>query len=193
MPLCSIDGSFVVPVVCCRSYGLICAFSLRFITMHAFLCCNLMVLWRIQFVDFGSTCFLFLSSYVFHSPVYDGLFAYWWDYLCPLMCNALTNCYYWSQLQKLQSYSCSIESHPEFLDEILDVVNKDQVYRRLFVRGVGYETSEESVRQVFSAFGDLEECSLIMDRATGRTKGYGFVSKINLFLIFMDPISPFGW
>ena len=86
------------------------------------------------------------------------------------------------KLQKLQSYSCSIESHPEFLDEILDVVNKDQVHRRLFVRGVGYETSEESVRQVFSKYGEIEECSIIIDRMTGRGKGYGFVSETNLSL-----------
>ena len=71
---------------------------------------------------------------------------------------------------------CSIESHPEFLDDVLNVVNKDQVHRRLFVRGVGYDTSEEAVRREFSQYGELEECTMIMDRQTGKSKGYGFVS-----------------
>ena len=70
----------------------------------------------------------------------------------------------------------SIESHPEFLDDVLNVVNKDQVHRRLFVRGVGYDTTEEAVRREFSQYGELEECTMIMDRQTGKSKGYGFVS-----------------
>ena len=57
------------------------------------------------------------------------------------------------------------------------------------MRGIGYETSEESVRQVFSRYGELEECSLIMDKMTGRTKGYGFVSANDLVLALLRSIT----
>jgi cold-inducible RNA-binding protein len=45
----------------------------------------------------------------------------------------------------------------------------------IFVGNLSYETTEEEIRQAFQAHGDVTSAAVIMDRATGRSKGFGFV------------------
>jgi heterogeneous nuclear ribonucleoprotein A1/A3 len=47
--------------------------------------------------------------------------------------------------------------------------------RKLFVGGLPPFTTQESLYQFFASYGDIEECKIIMDRQTRRSKGYGFV------------------
>ena len=42
--------------------------------------------------------------------------------------------------------------------------------------GLAWETRSEGLRAHFEAYGDILEAAVITDRATGRSKGYGFVS-----------------
>jgi RNA recognition motif-containing protein len=49
----------------------------------------------------------------------------------------------------------------------------------LFVGNLSYNASEDDVRQAFSAFGEVASVSIIMDRETGRPKGFGFVEMPN--------------
>ncbi|CAL9144805.1 unnamed protein product, partial [Musa hybrid cultivar] len=44
------------------------------------------------------------------------------------------------------------------------------------VRGLETETTPDSVRSLFSAYGEFEEAAVIVDRATGKSKGYGFIT-----------------
>ncbi|URD74954.1 hypothetical protein MUK42_24162, partial [Musa troglodytarum] len=52
----------------------------------------------------------------------------------------------------------------------------DHSQRKLFIRGLGTETTTDSVRSLFSAYGEFEEAAVIVDRATGKSKGYGFIT-----------------
>src|SRR5678815_4859968 len=45
----------------------------------------------------------------------------------------------------------------------------------IFVGNMSYETTEDEIRQAFQAHGDVKSAAIIMDRATGRSKGFGFV------------------
>ena len=47
---------------------------------------------------------------------------------------------------------------------------------QVFVGGLPYHTSDQSLREFFVTFGEIEEAVVIHDRATGKSKGYGFVS-----------------
>lgn len=49
--------------------------------------------------------------------------------------------------------------------------------RKVFVGGLAPHTTEQTLGLYFSQFGEVEEIKLILDRATGRSKCYGFVSK----------------
>jgi len=47
--------------------------------------------------------------------------------------------------------------------------------KKLYVGGLSYSTNEESMKDHFSQAGTVESASIIIDRATGRSKGFGFV------------------
>uniref|UniRef100_A0A5B6ZHC8 Putative UBP1-associated protein 2C n=1 Tax=Davidia involucrata TaxID=16924 RepID=A0A5B6ZHC8_DAVIN len=66
--------------------------------------------------------------------------------------------------------------HLDVLDAVRSIADADPAKRKLFVRGIGWETTTDKLRNVFSSFGELEEAIVITDKATGKSKGYGFVT-----------------
>ena len=46
---------------------------------------------------------------------------------------------------------------------------------RIFVGNLSYEVSDQDLETAFSPFGNLGFCRIIMDRETGRSRGFGFV------------------
>ena len=46
---------------------------------------------------------------------------------------------------------------------------------RIYVGNFGYDTREQEIREAFEAHGQVQEVSMVMDRDTGRPKGFGFV------------------
>ncbi|XP_050220177.1 glycine-rich RNA-binding protein 2, mitochondrial-like [Mercurialis annua] len=46
---------------------------------------------------------------------------------------------------------------------------------KLFVGGLSYGTTDESLKEAFSGFGDVVSARVITDRDTGRSRGFGFV------------------
>lgn len=50
------------------------------------------------------------------------------------------------------------------------------VYTKVFVGGLAWETTSEMLQEHFCQFGDIVEAAVIKDRHTGRSKGYGFVT-----------------
>nr|GMC67352.1 glycine-rich RNA-binding protein 4, mitochondrial-like [Ipomoea batatas] len=56
-----------------------------------------------------------------------------------------------------------------------------QAYRsmsssKIFVGGLSFGTDETSLKETFDQFGTVLEARIIMDRDTGRSRGFGFVS-----------------
>ncbi|HLB95986.1 MAG TPA: RNA-binding protein [Patescibacteria group bacterium] len=47
--------------------------------------------------------------------------------------------------------------------------------KKLFVGGLSYNTSEETLKEAFAKFGTIESAVIITDRTSGRSKGFGFV------------------
>jgi RNA recognition motif-containing protein len=45
----------------------------------------------------------------------------------------------------------------------------------IFVGNLSYDMTETDLRSAFEAFGQVSSASVIMDRMTGRSKGFGFV------------------
>ena len=50
---------------------------------------------------------------------------------------------------------------------------------KLYVGNLSFNTSESQLREIFEAFGDVSSASLVMDRETGRPRGFGFVEFSN--------------
>ena len=50
---------------------------------------------------------------------------------------------------------------------------------KLLVRNLSRSTTEQEIRILFSAHGVVNECTLVLDQATGKSKGFGFVVMPN--------------
>ena len=45
----------------------------------------------------------------------------------------------------------------------------------IFIAGLNYNMSEAELGELFAEYGEVVSVKIIMDRETGRSKGYGFV------------------
>ena len=50
---------------------------------------------------------------------------------------------------------------------------------RLYVGGLPYQTNEEDLINLFEQVGQVSNATIIIDRETGRSKGFGFVDMEN--------------
>jgi len=50
----------------------------------------------------------------------------------------------------------------------------------IYVGNLAYETTEAALTTEFGAFGSVDKASIIMDKFTGRSKGFAFVSMPNV-------------
>ena len=46
---------------------------------------------------------------------------------------------------------------------------------KIYVGNLSYSTTDEDIRQAFSQYGTVDSADVIIDRSTGRSKGFGFV------------------
>ncbi len=47
--------------------------------------------------------------------------------------------------------------------------------KKLYVGGLSYSTTEDTLRDYFAQCGNVDSVKIITDRETGRSKGFGFV------------------
>jgi RNA recognition motif-containing protein len=47
--------------------------------------------------------------------------------------------------------------------------------KKLYVGNLGYNVADGDLQQLFSQHGTVESATVIMDKMTGRSKGFGFV------------------
>lgn len=51
--------------------------------------------------------------------------------------------------------------------------------KKLYVGNLSYNTDDTSLQQAFEGAGSVESARVIVDRATGRSKGFGFVEMVS--------------
>ncbi|MFC1612707.1 RNA recognition motif domain-containing protein [Patescibacteria group bacterium] len=51
--------------------------------------------------------------------------------------------------------------------------------KKLFVGGISYNTTEDSLKDAFAQAGSVDSSVIIMDKMSGRSKGFGFVEMTN--------------
>ncbi len=47
--------------------------------------------------------------------------------------------------------------------------------KNIFVGNLSFNTTEDELRQAFEAYGQVDRVSILTDRDTGRSRGFGFV------------------
>lgn len=49
----------------------------------------------------------------------------------------------------------------------------------IFVGNLSYQATDDDLREAFEGFGQVTSASVIMDRQTGKSRGFGFVEMPN--------------
>ncbi|XVF04326.1 hypothetical protein REPUB_Repub05bG0072800 [Reevesia pubescens] len=78
--------------------------------------------------------------------------------------------------QLLDILQDAVSRHVDVLSAVRSIADQDPSQRKLFIRGLGWDTTTDGLRSLFSVYGELEEAVVILDKATGKSKGYGFVT-----------------
>ena len=60
------------------------------------------------------------------------------------------------------------DDHDEVVDEFSDA--------KIFVGGLSWQTTSESLRLYFDKFGELHDVALMFDKRNGQPRGFGFVT-----------------
>ena len=55
-----------------------------------------------------------------------------------------------------------------------------ETHRKLFIGGLNYSTTDDTLREYFSKFGELVDCVVMKFRDTKRSRGFGFVTYATL-------------
>jgi cold-inducible RNA-binding protein len=51
--------------------------------------------------------------------------------------------------------------------------------QKLFVGGIAFTTTEEGLHEYFAQAGEVASATIVTDRDTGRSRGFGFVEMTN--------------
>ena len=49
----------------------------------------------------------------------------------------------------------------------------------IYVGNLPYQLTEDELKEIFDEFGEVESAKIIMDKYSGRSKGFGFVEMTN--------------
>ncbi|KAM7464089.1 hypothetical protein LguiA_032210 [Lonicera macranthoides] len=97
---------------------------------------------------------------------------------------------------------------PTISSQFLSIrLNSTLTTSKLFVSGLSRLTTDEKLKEAFAQFGNLVEAKVIVDRMSGRSKGFGFVTYESVeeaekaregmnakfldgWVIFVDPAKP---
>lgn len=50
---------------------------------------------------------------------------------------------------------------------------------KLYVGNLSYDANQQSLEDMFSAYGEVQSANIVTDRDTGRSRGFGFVEMPN--------------
>lgn len=50
---------------------------------------------------------------------------------------------------------------------------------KIYVGNLSFQTTEDQLRDLFGAHGEVDDVAIISDRETGRSRGFGFVTMSN--------------
>lgn len=77
--------------------------------------------------------------------------------------------------QLVQLLTEYLPRHPNLHSKITKSSESDPSHRRIFVYGLGWDCTTQTLTDAFKKYGPIEDCKAVLDRVTNQCKGYGFV------------------
>ncbi|GER39340.1 RNA-binding (RRM/RBD/RNP motifs) family protein [Striga asiatica] len=69
----------------------------------------------------------------------------------------------------------AVAKHPDLVEIVHNLADSDPSHRKIFVHGLGWEASDESITTSFSKYGEVQDCKVVKDKISGKSKGYAFI------------------
>jgi len=78
---------------------------------------------------------------------------------------------------KLKSMVLSLAANNSAIaDQCITMAADDISNRKLFVRGLAWGTDDDTLKAAFAEYGEIAEGGVAIDRASGKSRGFGFVT-----------------
>ncbi|XP_017403953.1 heterogeneous nuclear ribonucleoprotein D0-like [Cebus imitator] len=71
--------------------------------------------------------------------------------------------------------SCHSTSHSNSSPRHTEAATAQREEWKMFIAGPGWDTTKKNLKDYFSKFGEIVDCTLKLDPITGRSRGFGFV------------------
>ncbi|XP_075634143.1 UBP1-associated protein 2B-like [Castanea sativa] len=68
-----------------------------------------------------------------------------------------------------------VSKHPDLIEIVRELADADPAHRKIFIHGLGWDTTAETLTSVFGKYGEIEDCKAVTDRVSGKSKGYAFI------------------
>ncbi|KAF5751648.1 hypothetical protein HS088_TW02G00664 [Tripterygium wilfordii] len=69
----------------------------------------------------------------------------------------------------------AVDKYPDLIDSVQAIADADPAHRKIFVHGLGWDTTAETLTAEFGKYGEIEDCKAVTDRVSGKSKGYAFI------------------
>nr|GFC29780.1 UBP1-associated protein 2A-like [Tanacetum cinerariifolium] len=69
----------------------------------------------------------------------------------------------------------AVSKHPEFISSVEKIADADPAHRKIFVHGLGWDTTQDLLTTEFAQYGEIEDCKAVVDKVSGKSKGYAFI------------------
>lgn len=69
----------------------------------------------------------------------------------------------------------AIEKYPDLSENVRQLADVDPAHRKIFVHGLGWDATAETLTSVFQKYGEIEDCKAVTDKLSGKSKGYAFI------------------
>jgi cold-inducible RNA-binding protein len=82
---------------------------------------------------------------------------------------------------QLNNYTSGVARSQQFssvCQRPLPHLKEKKMAHKLFVGGLPYSTTDDQLRELFEAIGEVESAQVIVDRDTNRSTGFGFVTMV---------------
>ena len=73
----------------------------------------------------------------------------------------------------------SLEDNADLCSSVMQAANREDDCRNLFIRNLPFNATSDHLKEAFQPFGTLVDCTVVYDKKSSASKGYGFVKYDN--------------